>query len=129
MMYLVQDLDRFRTDWEYSGDILRYHMTSSVSIGEAVEAVFIFRGCSADDSGNCQLFAETSLLREDGSTLEAGLPKPIWAGRPPPESSFMGQTSASIAPKGEPAALQVRAIVTDRVANKRVVLAVPLQAK
>ena len=128
-LFLVSDLKTFMTQWEKPGDIARIDMVSSVAAGRSVEAVILFWGCQASsDTGNCQLFAETSVLSTDGTPLGGGPPKPIWT-KPPPASGLLslGETTVSLAPAGDPAALQVQTIVTDRVSGKSVKITVPLE--
>ena len=91
--------------------------------GTNVETVVFFSHCQPDRRGNCDIWGTATVETTDGRVLASRTEVPLWAGPPPPgEALGISEHGVGLIVGDFSGSYRFRIVVTDRVANRRVVL-------
>lgn len=125
---LTADEQELRKTWDTSSENPQLRVTDSVHLGSGVSTVLIFRGCTPNPAGKCDVAVEFSLVKPNGKSVNGGTGS-LWSSAPLPHRFMLGAASMTLAfnSKDDVGAYQVRAKVVDRVAERTVELVTPLR--
>ncbi len=132
-LYLTASEDKFKQAWldanESQEQIIKNHTTNQTRLESTVWAILLFRGCSADEQGKCNVVEEVTVKNPVGLRTPIITGK-VWTSEPPPPGSRqLGQSGVKIA-FGKSEALgqyEVIARVTDKVTGANLFVTTKLQ--
>jgi hypothetical protein len=115
------DPDRLTTDWAKSTPGVQVHTSTQAPRNLPIVTFIIFKGCSADPAGNCNVTVDYDMVDPTGKSYDHTVAAPVWVGHPP-APNYNLQLSASgygirFEDKDPLGAYLVRATVTDHVAG------------
>jgi hypothetical protein len=128
MLLLTKQPEQFIEAWQrpeapgYTPELKR---ASEARRGETVAAMILFGRCGTDAFGNCNARADWKVLRPDGSTYAEQADTEVWLLPPPPPKNLQlgaSRLALRIEPDDPLGTYQIRAVVRDRVARRRVTL-------
>ena len=130
-LVLTPDDAQFRKTWNSSKTPPQLRVTDRARRGSAISAMLVFSGCAANAAGNCDVVADFTLVDPGGKRLPGGS-GPVWNLKPPASGNLqLSTTSATIGfDQNDPAGTyRVEAVVTDRVATRKLNLSAPFNVE
>lgn len=123
-LVFTRDIETFRKQWNASAQPPTMPVIDGVSRGSTgasgLVGVLILYGCKADSSGNCDVFAEFSLVGPNGQRIPAG-GGGLWNIAPVAGQQMMGDAALTLdfQPEDLPGRYRVEANVVDRVSRRQ----------
>lgn len=129
-LLLTADEKALRHIWETSPTPPRLPVTDRARLGASASTVIIFKGCTPDPAGHCDVDVEFEVAGPDGKAQNAGSAK-LWSAAPLGHKFMLGAASATRAFHGEEdlGSYTVRARLSDRVAKRQLELSAPLRVE
>jgi len=125
-LIVIGDEEAFFRRWLTPSAEVRLDTVSEVERGGSVIVPVIFSGCRADASGNCDVTADYTILRPDGSVYAESNQVEIWRNRPAPPPGLLELAveymKLIIEPSDPEGAYTILARVTDHVLDVSLVL-------
>jgi hypothetical protein len=100
--------------------------TVSITIGDAIEALLLFRGCLVDSNGTCLVTADYVIESPDGSIYQQALNTDVWKETASPLLTYtLTKTRIGFVLQSDAKAglYKVRVTVSDQISGKRVSVA------
>jgi hypothetical protein len=126
MLLITTDPDAALAAWEKpaSPDYRPQVKTTSAAVrGDIVTGIFIFSGCMADKTANCNVDADIKVVSPDGSTYGEFPKVEIWQGKPSPGNKTlqlgMAQIGIRFEPQDQLGVYQLQAHVRDNVSRAK----------
>ena len=131
-LILVADDAHALKVWEKPQETLTVGMVRSVAVGAQANAFVVFRGCTPDASGQCDVTMRLRVLQPDGKVYVATPPMEVWQYKPPPPVRLL-QLSAQylkivVEPQDPPGRYVVSASVKDHVSGASLQLGTVFEA-
>ena len=84
MVFLSENPDQIYSSWNNGpNNGVKITALPVIDNGKRFEAIVIFSGCVADESGNCNVVADWSVNTVTGKSLGEIKNAPLWVDRPP----------------------------------------------
>ena len=99
-----------------------HHETVSITIGESIEALLLFRGCLVNSNGTCLVTADYVIEAPDGSTYQQALNTDVWKETASPLLTYnLTNTRIGFVLQldAEAGLYKVNVTVTDQISNKQ----------
>jgi hypothetical protein len=124
--------DELYAAWEKPTPGVKWSQTSTAVRGVPIVGVVFFTGCAPNAEGKCELVARFILTTPSGKPWGDPIDADVWVGLPPPGGNALQLSHKHfglvIDPNDELGTYSARAVLTDRVANKTMVLEQKFQA-
>jgi hypothetical protein len=123
VLFLTQDADSILAN---SNAPNWHHEFVNITIGESIEALLLFRGCSVNSNGKCLVTADYVIAAPDGSTYQQALNTDVWKETASPLLTY-NLTNTRIGfvlqQDAEAGVYEVKVTLSDQVSNKQISVA------
>ena len=124
--------DELYDAWEKPTAGVQWSRTSKAVRGVPIVGVVFFTGRAPNAAGNCELVAQFVLTTPSGKPWGDPIDADVWVGLPPPTGSALqlshNHLGLVVDPDDELGTYAARAVLTDRVSKKTMVLEQKFQA-
>jgi hypothetical protein len=121
MLIATVDKDTLMSDWAKPTSGAYLTNDSQTVRNKPIFTFIIFKGCTADKSGNCNVTADYETTDPNGNLYDRTRAAKMWVGRPPPPNYDLELSVAGyglrIEDKDPVGAYRVRATITDHVSG------------
>jgi hypothetical protein len=127
-LVLTPDEAQFRRAWQASESPSRWRVIDRTTRGSSVAAMLLFTCCAPNLADACDVVADFALVEPNGRRMP-GRSAHVWYARPPPRGTLqLGVASLTVRfdAADAPGTYTLSAVVTDRIAGRKLALSVPL---
>lgn len=118
--------DELFAAWEKPGPAVMLSETPTAVRGRPIVGVVFFAGCAVNERGKCDAIVHFAAETPDGKPWGEPIEGELWVDKPPPDKGQMqlsvGNMGIIIDPDDPLGVYKVKAVVTDNVAKRKMIL-------